>query len=550
MLDRRDSTFSSIKSLSLWLTRSAGMPLHLTLDLSLAMKGGGIHRLTLKILEYLWTTVHRWKSLDVQFNSTGLMNPWFSLSDTSPLSSATLLERMSVWYVDWNGPQPDVIAAFRQLSAPPALRRLKIHLESTISAQSLQDHFRLDGITRLEMASSARNFPDMFRVLQDCVSADWITLRVIGGYIDGVLDDLPSFELSALRILDLRCHGPLAIAVLQHVISPRLQVLSIRNSPPCMDTSTFSSHISSLPYPDLRVFSLRRIPVVEVQTKLGPTRHVGELEPLVIPDITVVRTVGEDADISGDNVFMVGWVDPNVLVELEEYFVDEETEAFRDFSVIVLYNRVLVSSLIDSTAFDRCFFLCQAGLQISNALSPIQSHLDWHPPTQPSNAPRTRGVPMPVVTATLLRQPPHCPLLLPKQNPPHPLPLPRKRVYAHLNAVRDLQREMDDLSDEENELEDITTSIHNRGYGFLVPIGRSLTQQEEKNDAEEDSEDSEGSGGAPSVVEDEGENESAQDLDASMEDLDEEVTGNMEEESMEEIGEGEAEEYEEEPSEF
>ncbi|KAJ3568636.1 hypothetical protein NP233_g5577 [Leucocoprinus birnbaumii] len=157
---------------------------------------------------------------------------------------------------------------------------------------------------------------------------------------------------------------------------------------------------------------------------------------------------------------------------------------------------------------------------------------------------------MPVVTATLLRQPSHFPLLLPKQNPPHPLPLSRKRVYGHLNAVRDLQREMDDLSDEENELEDITGSIHNRGYGFLVPIGRLLTQQEEKNDAEEDSEDSEGSGGAPSVVEDEGENESAQDLDASMEDLDEDMTGNIEEESMEELGEGETEEYEEEQSEF
>lgn len=25
-------------------------------------------------------------------------------------------------------------------------------------------------------------------------------------------------------------------------------------------------------------------------------------------------------------------------------------------------------------------------------------------------------------------------------------------------------------------------SVHNRGFGFLVPIGRSLTRQEEKND--------------------------------------------------------------------
>ncbi|KAF7779042.1 hypothetical protein Agabi119p4_3387 [Agaricus bisporus var. burnettii] len=129
---------------------------------------------------------------------------------------------------------------------------------------------------------------------------------------------------------------------------------------------------------------------------------------------------------------------------------------------------------------------------------------------------------MPVISATLLRQPLHFPRLLPKQIPPHPIPVPRKRVYAHLNAVRDLQREMDDLSDEENELEDITAAIHNRGYTFLIPIGKSLTQQEEKNDAEEDTDDTEGSGGAPSIAEDEGENESVQDLDASMEDMDEE----------------------------
>jgi len=67
-----------------------------------------------------------------------------------------------------------------------------------------------------------------------------------------------------------------------------------------------------------------------------------------------------------------------------------------------------------------------------------------------------------------------------------------------MNAFRDIQREMDDLSDEENELEDLVREaammychsltrfqnmhVHNRGFGFLVPIGRSLTRQEEKND--------------------------------------------------------------------
>jgi hypothetical protein len=107
---------------------------------------------------------------------------------------------------------------------------------------------------------------------------------------------------------------------------------------------------------------------------------------------------------------------------------------------------------------------------------------------------------MSVATPTVLPRPPIFPHLLPKPPQPHPVPLPKHgRVYGHLNATRDLQREMDDLSDEENELEDIVSTvisvflilphnlfqnifIHNRGYNFLIPIGRSLTQQEEKND--------------------------------------------------------------------
>ena len=65
---------------------------------------------------------------------------------------------------------------------------------------------------------------------------------------------------------------------------------------------------------------------------------------------------------------------------------------------------------------------------------------------------------MSVATPTLLQRPLKFPDLLPKPPQPHPLPLSRRRIYGHLNVVRDLQREMDDLSDEENELEDIVVS--------------------------------------------------------------------------------------------
>ncbi|KAJ7611015.1 hypothetical protein FB45DRAFT_329788 [Roridomyces roridus] len=124
---------------------------------------------------------------------------------------------------------------------------------------------------------------------------------------------------------------------------------------------------------------------------------------------------------------------------------------------------------------------------------------------------------MSVATPTILPRPALFPRLLPK--PPHP-PVP----LATQGKTRNLQREMDDLSDEENELDELNHVIRARGFANLVPMGRSLTQQEEKNDAEDDEEsesdsDSAPSNRPPSVVEDHGDD--TQDLDASMEDLDE-----------------------------
>lgn len=63
-------------------------------------------------------------------------------------------------------------------------------------------------------------------------------------------------------------------------------------------------------------------------------------------------------------------------------------------------------------------------------------------------------------TPTLLPSKSIFPLLLPKPPQTTPTPLPRRRVYGNLNAYRDLLREMDDLSDEENEVDDeVSTAL-------------------------------------------------------------------------------------------
>ncbi|EJD53186.1 hypothetical protein AURDEDRAFT_81444 [Auricularia subglabra TFB-10046 SS5] len=147
--------------------------------------------------------------------------------------------------------------------------------------------------------------------------------------------------------------------------------------------------------------------------------------------------------------------------------------------------------------------------------------------------PASTSVPSP----TLIPLRPKFPLLLPIPPQPHALPLaPRSWRKVRLASRRDINNELAQLSEEETEIEEQLQGVRTRGSTFLVPIGKTMTLQEEKNDtfdpqihsnfsqaatetSDGGSEESDGTGG------DEGDNgESAsgveQDLDASLEDMD------------------------------
>jgi len=120
-------------------------------------------------------------------------------------------------------------------------------------------------------------------------------------------------------------------------------------------------------------------------------------------------------------------------------------------------------------------------------------------------------------------------MLLPTPPRPHHMPLPPPgRGPRRINDRRDLVQEIDDLSDEENELDDMRNEIKNRGSSWLIPIGKQLTLQEEKNDASSSSSSEAGTASnGPASNADDAENESAPDLDASMADVDD-ADGNEE----------------------
>ncbi|KAG7451917.1 uncharacterized protein BT62DRAFT_926110 [Guyanagaster necrorhizus] len=148
---------------------------------------------------------------------------------------------------------------------------------------------------------------------------------------------------------------------------------------------------------------------------------------------------------------------------------------------------------------------------------------------------------MSVATVTVLPREPRFPHLLPPVPRTRPIPLRNagyEPMYGRMKEYRDLQREMDELSEEEHELEEMDNNIRTRGCKTVVPIGRVKTQQDERKGSGEDDEgDSAISGGPPSVMESEEEQEQEEeevevDLDASMEDLDEESSDEEEEEEQ------------------
>lgn len=88
-------------------------------------------------------------------------------------------------------------------------------------------------------------------------------------------------------------------------------------------------------------------------------------------------------------------------------------------------------------------------------------------PAPASDAPRAHPLHIPckigtslfqmsVGSPTLLPRSALFPNVLPKPPQPHPLPLPRYgQQPARFNATRDLAREMEDLSEEEDDLDDL-----------------------------------------------------------------------------------------------
>ncbi|QRV99751.1 hypothetical protein RhiJN_27770 [Ceratobasidium sp. AG-Ba] len=90
------------------------------------------------------------------------------------------------------------------------------------------------------------------------------------------------------------------------------------------------------------------------------------------------------------------------------------------------------------------------------------------------------------ISPTLLPQPQLFPFMLSKLHQPYPTPIPRHRP-TKFSHRRDLKEEGDILSDEEMEVEEALGEIRGYGHGFMIPLGKQMTLDEENADVGEPS---------------------------------------------------------------
>ncbi|KAG8757924.1 hypothetical protein FRC14_001165 [Serendipita sp. 396] len=149
------------------------------------------------------------------------------------------------------------------------------------------------------------------------------------------------------------------------------------------------------------------------------------------------------------------------------------------------------------------------------------------------------------ISPTFVGRDPPLPIFLTPLYQPYPLPK-RKVPPKELGPirVRDLYDEARDLSEEELEFESRCAELKDRGFMYMIPLGRTLTLHEEKIDRGSESPSEAGQAEEVSVENDvtvpintteDAEIEEEQDLDADIDDLDEEEE---EEEDEEDDGDG------------
>ncbi|CCA73994.1 hypothetical protein PIIN_07948 [Serendipita indica DSM 11827] len=133
------------------------------------------------------------------------------------------------------------------------------------------------------------------------------------------------------------------------------------------------------------------------------------------------------------------------------------------------------------------------------------------------------------ISPTFVGRDPPLPIFVPPLYRPYPLPK-RRHPPEELGdvRVRELYDEARDLSDEELELEERYGDLKNRGFNYLIPLGKTLTLREEQIDLQAASDSASEAPEQPeeaSVENDaapaEGGEGEEQDLDAELEDLDE-----------------------------
>ncbi|KAF5344514.1 hypothetical protein D9756_011365 [Leucocoprinus leucothites] len=332
----RNPTTSSVE---LWLRSSRSLPLNL--EFSVENRDPLISQMdrhVSDVLDLLWKEVDRWRTIHFVLE-TRRSEMWAQANRS--LLNARMLEFFGLTYVDLRPGSRDAIeATMRAIAAAPALHALQIDSFNWSVLGAIRRELELKRLTRLDLFICVDDLSNVYTLLQECPSLLSVYLRIWCQVQEEYLYSVPRIHLPNLRVFFAECDLPMHLEnLLSPLLAPKLELLSFHFPPPpdswgspLLSVSTFPTSLCVLSLSELNedqiisLFSdsrLAHIPVVEVGVGSVKEDELEEVRDLVENWVDFKGNL-EIEDLG--RLWVVGWKDPAVFVQFNEYFAHPWTE--------------------------------------------------------------------------------------------------------------------------------------------------------------------------------------------------------------------------------
>jgi hypothetical protein len=333
--------------IELWLSCSA--PLPLDLDLFIEFRDQALKKSDTQIseiMDVLWDDPSRLRRIDFSSESGGK----FSLANR-PMYSFRSLKFISLSFLDikpcYHPFHEEMDMTMRVLSTAPALRGIRIDpFMPATSRAMLRDLSQLRRLTRLDMSMCQAQLNAACHVLRECHSLKSIYFKFCCHRDENIPDPAPVY-LPNLRVFAVTSESPTPDVLLSIFKAPNLELIALESPITPSGAKVLSAYIDTTLARPLRVLCVSELEDAQLAPFFHRTQRLAKIPIVGVRAFSaqsqmreVEKVVGAWPDFNREVVTSVtygerrsvGWKDPVVRAQFEEYFVHPwRTKSCREY---------------------------------------------------------------------------------------------------------------------------------------------------------------------------------------------------------------------------